>query len=168
MAVFDNNQVLQRRWHISTNNTVVSSTITMVAFIEIPFVNLMYSPELTPGQWMWLNFPANGEYLLQRREQDGRNLLYSLHFHPWLAGIIEEVARDQQFSDGKFSDSVDSDGADRKHSAHYKTCPNCGDRDIPEEKSSVPKLQHHCHSCPAQSCTGAWGKFASCDRGMRR
>ena len=44
IAVFDNNQSLQCIWRISTNNTVMSSTITMVAIPETPFVNLMYTP----------------------------------------------------------------------------------------------------------------------------
>ena len=63
MAVFDN-QVLQQRWQITTNNTVKSSTITMVAFREIPMVNWMYQPEFSPAQWMWSCFPPDGGEML--------------------------------------------------------------------------------------------------------
>ena len=104
----------------------------MVAFLEVPIVNLMYTPEFTPGQWMWSHFPVNAESLLQRREQEGKNILYRLHLHPWLTEIIEEVARDQALcTNGEFTDSVDDEVAVRKHSAHFKTCPNCGDKNMP-------------------------------------
>ena len=35
LAIFDNNQVLQRRWRISVDNTVQSSVVTMLMFIQI-------------------------------------------------------------------------------------------------------------------------------------
>ena len=141
MAVFDNNQVLQRRWQITTNNTVKSSTITMVAFLEITMVNLMYQPEFSPGQWMWSCFPPDGEAMLMCREAIARRFLYNIHLHPWLADVIEEVVYDQCLdANGVFSDSVDVKVSERKHNDLYKTCPNCGD-------NYMPKRNRLCRSC---------------------
>ena len=113
----------------------------MVVFFEIPMVNSMYQPEFSPAQWMWSCFPPDGEAMLLCREAIPRRFLYNIHLHPWLADVIEEVVYDQCLdANGVFSDSVDVKVLERKRNDLYKTCPNCGDNDM-------PKRNRMCHSC---------------------
>ena len=132
LAVFDNNQVLQRRWQISQHNTVKSSTITMVSFMEMPRVNLMFNPSFSPAEWMWSKFPVDGLQQLFDREKAGRRFLYEHHLHSWLTDIICEVAYEQiMASSGEFTDPVDKNVEENRHKENFKTCPNCGDRNMP-------------------------------------
>ena len=141
MVVFDNNQVMQRRWQISLNNDVKSSTITMVAFLEMPQVTLMYSPQFTPAEWMWSQFPADGLEQLFNREALGRRYLYQYHLHPWLTEILVEVAEEQlALRNGQFEDPVDKSVRDKKHSKEFKTCLNCGD-------INMPRRNRLCRNC---------------------
>ena len=141
MVMFDNNQVMQRRWQISLNNTVKSSTITMVVFLEMPQVTLIYSPQFTPAQWMWSQFPADGLEQLFSCEALGRCYLYQHDLHPWLTEILVEVTQEQLvLQNGQFEDPVDKRVREKKHSKDIKTCLNFGD-------INMPRRNRLCRNC---------------------
>ena len=128
MVVFDNNQVMQRRLQMSLNNAIKSSTTTIVAFLEMPQLMLMYSPYFTPEQWMWSQFPADVLEQLFSCEALGRRHLYQHHLHPWLTKIFMEVTAEQlDLQNGQFKEPVDQSVRKKNHSKKFKIWPNCGD-----------------------------------------
>ena len=54
------------------------------------------------------------------------------HFFSWLNGILVEVAEQQKLVNGQFTDNIDTKVAELNHNRHFKSCPNCGYKDVPK------------------------------------
>ena len=67
IAVFDNNQTLQRQWNIQLENKVVVNVVIVIAFFQIDQEgHVLCKQELRPGLWLL--------HTLQRNENNVREI----------------------------------------------------------------------------------------------
>ena len=132
MAVFDNNQKLLRRWTITLNNSVKCSVITMLAFIEMQqSPGIMFEKQNSPEEWMWWNIPANAIELMKTKESTSKSFVFYNHTLPWLGKLLEEVIQEQKWDEGMIIDGIDGAVKEDKRRGLFKTCPHCGDTEMP-------------------------------------
>ena len=144
-AVFDNNQILQRRWKISVDNTVKCSVITMIIYMNMDKNgDLQTNPHFHPRQWMG-KLPTEAVNKVKYIDQDPdiSETRYT-HCFKWLSAILNEVANEQKVSNTGITDIVDDMVEKAKKEKNFKTCSRseCKFDEVPKRARICPR----CHN----------------------
>ena len=144
LAVFDNNQIMQRRWQITQNNVVKSSVITMLMFFHMDKNGLLQKREdLKPINWFGKQV---NEEEIKYIDQDAIIVQTKFeHLYIWLDGIIKEVAAEQVRSGEAWVDEIDDVVKENEWKRDYKMCRTCEFREVPKRARLCPR----CRSAPA-------------------
>ncbi|ELT96507.1 hypothetical protein CAPTEDRAFT_216042 [Capitella teleta] len=142
VAVFDNNQVLQRRWGIAVGNKACASIVTMTMFIKHQAESTLQTQEnLKPSHCLWSGLSVELPSLLNSEKSSHlTNTKFKKHFHPWLTGILEKVAAEQTVLNGISFDGIDATVGTSTMSRDSKDCPQC--------HIQVKKRARKCPNCP--------------------
>ena len=92
LVVFDNNQILQRRWKISVQNIVKSNVITMVVFFTIGNDMLQFREDLKPVHWKIVPILRN----------------CATRMYPFITKCLVEVIQEHVKTGDMYSDNVDT------------------------------------------------------------
>ena len=152
IAIFDNNQVLSRAWHVKVEGKFSCSIITMVLYFEIDGIGkLQWKTELKPGQWLFNNDEKSNKRVGYIREfgklAEVSDVHYKEFLFPFLSEVLDEVAADQDVSEDGVKDDIDDLVSLELSRETYKECFNPDCTATPEEKKSVPKNKINCPFC---------------------
>ena len=140
-AVFDDNQVLQRRWQIAVENNVRCNVITVVATTNVDKnTSLQFQEQLTPDKWS-NNFTAELTNTLQSVPDAAghKKVKYSSQFYSWLQMLLDEVVQEQNQTGDQLVDTIDSEVIKNNHRQNFKTCVSCQFVDVPKRARKCPQ-----------------------------
>jgi hypothetical protein len=140
VAIFDNNQVMQRRWQISVAGKAQCQVITMLMFLKLEEGTCQYTEDYHPSQWKWCLTDQQVEAAKEiENSQTTKDFLYKSHLHPWMTELINEVVEEQKYCDGIFKDEIDRKVEAMDQQKDLRTCNNCNNQ--------VPKRIRKCPKC---------------------
>ena len=149
IAVFDNNQTMQRRWNVQVANKVFVHVVTIVAYFQIDANGgVQCRTDLKPGLWLLRTLEPRTIKNLQYIDQDPAEklLVYEEHLYPHWTHIIIDVAQEQtnHGKDGEFEfrDPVDEHVKAQRDEREFKQCYDCGTTEIPLSKINCT----HCNT----------------------
>ena len=147
IAVFDNNQTMQRRWNVKVANKMFVQVVTIIAFFQIsPTGDVECKSSMKPGMWLLkrLECTATNSVKYIDQEPSIRQMHYDHHLYPHWTRIIKNVTEEQVgvSEDGveKFQDSIDEYVKKKQEDMQYKHCFDCG-------TSRIPMNKINCTSC---------------------
>ena len=136
VVVFDNNQIMQRRWQILIGNTAKCNVLTMVISTPIGNGHLQSDKQFAPSMWKY----NVTEQMINDLKNVNANPSYKAvkfkHLHFWLSGVIATVVSDQKqvtLDDSRFiADCIDAKVEETLHLRIFKICTNCVYREVPK------------------------------------
>ncbi len=148
LAVFDNNQILQRRWKITLDNSVQCHVITCVLFLEIDdgSAKLQERLEYKPSQWKW-QLKEDDKLAVKQLEttQNAKDIQYRRHIHPFITQALVDVVKEQRKVDeDAYEDEIDDVVKKQAHDKQYKVCPHCTFAEVPKRSKICPTCKQSC------------------------
>ena len=144
LAVFDNNQILQRRWRVKLNNTVHCNVCTMVIYFEIGEHGSLQHETLCPHEWMSQAKPEEeAEFVKNIDKREDIKETHYHHLHQFLEQVIAKVYAEQVLKDDKCSDRIDEEVRKQEFSSQFKECFHCGNKEVPKSKRNCPTCNNN-------------------------
>lgn len=144
LAVYDNNQTLQRRWNISLNNIVRSNVVTIVVYFEIDQTGVVqFNSKFKPIIWKWKTTPDTAQTVKHLEDSPRlKQCRYEKHVHPFISSILKQVAEEQKKqSDGAYKDEIDELVQKMEKAKVHKTCFSCGNTEVPKMARLCPRCK---------------------------
>ena len=139
ISVFDNDQVIGRRYQVTPNNRLKTSVITNCAWVQIDKDSDLQNQDLLPHNWFRLDGFEDTIVNLRDGTLAHHELLEDIHYEQLyyvLDGVIKTVKEEQKLEQGCYTDRIDTLVADKIAAEGHKPCPNCG--------ALVKKGKHYC------------------------
>ena len=129
VSVFDNDQVIGRRYQVTPNNKVKTSVITNCAWIQLDKDGSLQKQYLLPHNWFSLQ--GFEETIIGLRDDTfaQHETLEDIHYEQLfyiLDGVIKAVTDEHKFEQGSYTDHIDDLVADKTAAEGHRPCPNCG------------------------------------------
>lgn len=146
LVAVDNNQIFQRRWQILLGATAKCNVLTIVVSVEIgDGSKLQWKGEFAPHKCKYVVTEEHVHQIANAGDDPlYKKVKYEQHLHPWLSGIIEQVRREQKASEDRqtvLTDCIDINVGKTIHQRDFKSCNNCGEKDVPKRARVCPKCK---------------------------
>ncbi len=141
IAVFDNNQIINRPWRVKLGAKYVVNIVTMVVLFEIsPDGNLQHQEHLIPAHWT--KTPLT-EYQVQHVKSVDQcpetKAVHEKHLNPFLSDQLKIVVKEQNWKGNKWQDDIDLMVHEQKKEKQFQMCHSCRFEETPHGKRNCIK-----------------------------
>lgn len=142
IAVFDNNQIMQRRWRVKLNYEMHRDVVTMLIFPEMTASRDVHSQFQTSKPSTWLNKQLSDvklEYVsFVDQQEEIQSTHYIEHLPLFLTIQFKKFAEEQQLKDDVLEDKVDVELKLEEKREKFKTCNNCQFDEVKKVNTTAP------------------------------
>ncbi len=155
IAVFDNNQILNRPWRVKLGAKYVVNIVTMVVLFEIsPDGNLQHEEQLIPAHWSKTTLTEQQvEHVKLIDQLPETKAIHEKHLIPFLSDQLKTVVKEQRWVGQQWQDDIDRMVQEQKKEKQFQKCYSCSFEETPNGKRNCIK----CHKNLRESEKNAIG-----------
>ena len=141
IAVFDNNQIINRPWRVKLGAKYVVNIVTMVVLFEINQDGLLQHQEhLIPAHWS--RTPLTEPQVQRVKVIDQcpeTKATHEKHLNPFLSDQLKIVVKEQKWLGNKWQDCIDTMVHEQRKEKLFQICHSCKYEETPHGKRNCIK-----------------------------